>query len=357
MIALLIIIGLSLLILIHEFGHFIVAKLCGIRVEEFGFGFPPRLFTRRFGETLYSINLLPFGGFVRMEEELGAEEGAPLSPRSFARKPYWQQALVIVAGVVMNVFFGWILFVGVFLSGTPQHLAVVDVVSGSPADAAGVRSGDIVMEAAFGEVALQDPIALDAFIALVEQAGEHELSLSVLQEGGSHAVALRGRLDPPPGQGSLGVSLTEIGISSLGFFGSLKAATLTTIRMTGFIAQGIFSFFRELFSGFAIFKSVVGPVGAVSFAAQTGTLGAAYLLQFIAFISLNVALFNLLPFPVLDGGRLLLLVFEKIKGKPLSRRVQAGLNTAGFVLLLGLVVLVTIHDVQRIVFLPGFHFV
>ncbi len=352
MLALIIIVGLSLLILIHEFGHFIVAKLCGICVEEFGFGFPPRLFSKRFGETLYSINLLPFGGFVRMEEEFGSE-GEASSPRSFARKPHWQRALVIVAGVVMNVFFGWALFVGIFLSGTPQHLAVIDVASHSPAEIAGIRGGDIIMEAFFGDTKLEDPISLDPFISLVGEAGEDELALSVLREGDFYPVTLRGRFNPPSDQGSLGVSLAEIGRSPLGFFGALKEATWTTARMIGLITQGIIAFFHELFSGFTILESVVGPVGAVSFAAQTGTLGVAYLLQFIAFISFNVALFNLLPFPVLDGGRLLLLVFEKIKGTPLSHRVQMALNAVGFAFLLGLIVLVTIQDVQRIVFLPG----
>jgi len=352
MLALFIIIGLSLLILVHELGHFLAAKLCGMEVQEFGFGFPPRLAARRFGETEYSINLLPFGGFVRLEDEYGAGENP--SPRSFARKPHLQRAFVMVAGVIMNVFLGWLLLTGVFLSGVPQHLAVVAVSPNSPAAQAGIRAGDIISAAHFGQVILEDPVPLDSFIAMVRTSGEAPFSLSLIRDGETVSETIQGRLNPPENEGPLGVSLSEIGTPPLGFFGALREASITTAHTIALIAQALFLFFRNVFAEPQLLEAVAGPVGVVTFAAQTGSLGLAYLFQFIAFISLNVALFNVLPFPALDGGRLPLLLIERIKGNPISRRTQIGINAAGFALLLILIIVVTVSDVRRLVLLPGF---
>lgn len=346
MIILIIIISLSLLIIAHELGHFFAAKLSGVKVEEFGFGFPPRLFSKRYGETRYSFNLIPFGGFVRLYGE--DPEKASIEKRMFVAQAPWRRAGIIVAGITANVLVGWLLLSGVFMTGAPQHLVIVGVVSDSPAELAGLQAGDIVLEAQAGELRLTDPITGEAFIESVGKNPSGTFLLTVQRGEEIVELTVTGRESPPEGEGSLGVSLVDMGIPQESFFSGLVAGAETTIEMLKLIVVGFYTLFSKMFVSPEILKSISGPVGIFVMAKGAGSLGVVYLMQFIAFISLNLAVLNLIPFPALDGGRFLLVIIEKLKGSPISRRIQIAVNAFGLVLLLILMVVVTVQDIGRL---------
>lgn len=347
MIILLVVIGLSILILVHELGHFLVAKFFGIKVEEFGLGFPPRIFGHKIGETLYSINLLPFGGFVRIYGEGGE---LPLSDdkRSFAGQPIWKRSATILAGVVMNVLLGWFLLSIIFTIGSPEHLMISEVADDSPAAAIGLKTGDVIIEAKLNEIAFKDPIKSDAFIGFVKDSQGQEMILSVKRGKDILDFAVTGRINPPAGQGSLGVALVEIGFPPSPPFQSIFKGLTSTFNTLRLIAFGFLNFFLKIFVSPEIIESVAGPVGIFLVASQAGSLGIIYLFQLMAIISLNLAVLNLIPFPALDGGRFLFLIIEKIKGSPISKKYEQAINAVGFVFLVVLMILVTIQDIGRI---------
>ncbi len=352
---LLVVIFLSLIVLLHEFGHFLVAKLCGIRVDEFGFGFPPRIWGRTVGETTYSLNALPFGGFVRIHGLEPGEEGdtANAAPdeaaRSFEHRPTWQRGASLLAGVAMNIILGWLVLVVVYTVGSPSHLMLSDISAGSPAERAGLRAGDVVLQARFGRTELSDPISSHSFSDFVKTSAGETLVLTV--ERGSHTsdIAIVGRTNPPEGQGPLGVALADAGYPAESLWQSLGTATVITGQTLWFVIQGFWQLIAGLFvAPVTTLQQVAGPVGIFSLAAQVGAFGIVPLLQLMAFLSLNVAILNLVPFPALDGGRFLLLLIERF-WRPVPERWQAYLNRAGFALLIALMILVTLQDVGKIV--------
>ncbi len=355
MIIIFVIVGLSVLILVHEFGHFLAAKIFGIKVEEFGLGFPPRLFGKKIGETVYSVNLLPFGGFVKIFGEDGPDPEGGLSgrapaggPRSFAREPVWRRAVVVLAGVFMNVVLGWLVLSFVFGLGAPAHLMIAEVAPASPAAAADLRSGDVVLEARAGEVILRDPVQSAALAEFVKVAAG-EVDLKIKRGRGVFDVKLTPREEPPAGEGPLGVSLVDIGFPAESFGRSFVRGFTATVETLKLVAVGFWNFITRLFVSPEVLETVAGPVGIFALSAQAGYLGLVYLFQLLAFISLNLAVLNLIPFPALDGGRFLMLIFEKIKGKPIPRRLQMAVNAVGFIFLIVLMLIVTWQDVSRLI--------
>lgn len=343
MIAVAVIVGLIILILAHEAGHFFAAKAFGIKVEEFGFGFPPRLFGKKKGETLVSVNALPLGGFVKIYGE--DEEVEEERERSFAAQAVWKRIVVVGAGILMNVIAAWLLLSVVFMFGMPKHLVIADVVAGSPADAAGLKTGDVIAAASSGINAFSDPVASDAFIDLVKNAGGKEISLTIARGKEVLKVSLAPRMNPPEGEGPLGVGLVVIGFPRETFLRAVGDG-LVMSASTFFLAFRAFGgFFISLFSSPEVIKTVSGPVGIFAIASQTGSLGFVYLLELIALISVNLAALNLLPIPALDGGRIVFLLIEKLKGSPVSYTVQRLVNASGFAVLLLLMLVVTFKDV------------
>lgn len=334
-------IGLSLLILLHELGHFLAAKFSGLLVHEFGFGFPPRLFKKKIGETVYSLNLLPFGGFVRIHGETRTEgegESQVSAARNFAMQPAWRRALVLVAGVLMNVLAGWFIFSALFWVGIPQAVVVAEVLPNTPAAAAGFRANDVLIDFVDGP-SFQEAVVASAGkeTAFRVRRGEEVLTLSATP-----------RSEAPEGEGRLGLRFTETGLPRTSFIEGFGKGFMQAMRVLGAIFVSFGELVKSIFTDRSALSQVVGPVGIFRVAAASADQGLAYLFQLIALISLNLAVLNVLPFPALDGGRLLFLLIEKIKGSPLSPKREQLANAIGFSLLIVLMVLVTVRDVVKL---------
>lgn len=352
------------LVLVHELGHFIVAKRSGIRVDEFGVGFPPKLFGVRKGETLYSVNALPFGGFVKIFGETPDQEAlyGPDSARSFVRKPKLVQAAVLVAGVAMNVFFAWILYSGAFLIGMPTavdpahregvsdaRVLVTRVVPSSPAERAGMQPGDNVQFLAVGgiEIAVTEPRDIADFIAL---HGGEEVTVAFLRDGVVHRVNITPTANVEGiDRLAIGIATELIGTQKLSLLGALGAGAVFTADSTWAILKGVGGLIAGALTFSADLSQITGPVGIVSLVGDASSLGFVYLLTFTAFISINLAIINLLPFPALDGGRLLFVAIEALKGSPIRPRVANVANSVGFAVLILLMLLVTYRDIVRLV--------
>lgn len=350
------------LILVHEFGHFIVAKKSGIRVDEFGLGFPPKLFGKKYGETEYTVNALPLGGFVKIFGEDPDDESiqGPDKERSFVHKPKYIQIAVLAAGVFFNVLFAWLLLSTGFTLGMPsaidetnrsetQNISVVvaQVVPDTPAEAAGLEVGDkiVSVSGALDDSAELSPSGIAQFIGARE--GQ---DVTVTVQRGEETVELSAApttLDNVP-QPALGIAMAEVGTVSYGFFRSIYEGFVLTFEMLIAVAIAIFTFLASAFTLQADFTQVAGPVGIVGLVEDASTLGFVNLLSFTALISLNLAIINLLPFPALDGGRILFVIIEKIKGSPIKPVVANTLNTVGFILLILLMVVITYNDILRL---------
>lgn len=333
---LIVLLGLSFLILAHEAGHFFVAKRFGMRVDEFGIGFPPRIFAKKKGETEYSVNWLPFGGFVKIagEDNLPHPEEGERHRYFFAQKA-WKRSLVVAAGIIVNFLLGWIFISLVFAVGTPSILAVREVSPGSPAAAAGIMSGDL----------LKDFRTADEFIAYVSANAGQNMKFSVYRD--NREVQFEVRPEERDGAVRIGVALEEGGGPKMGVGTAFIEGFKASLRICKKTFIAFFDLVKNLFTQGKLLEGVVGPVGIFGVAATTSKFGFIYLFQLLGVISLNLAVANLIPFPALDGGRLLLIGIEKIKGSPVPKKIEGLLNGVGFVLLILIMVLVTVRDVAN----------
>ena len=339
MIGLIVFLGLVFLILIHELGHFLAAKMFGIRVDEFGIFFPPRIISKKYKGTVYSLNWLPFGGFVRIfgESPLDEVETEEDKKKSFAYQKPWKKAVVLSAGVFINLIAAWFLFSIIFLLGTESFIAVQSVSKDSPAAEAGMIPGDII----------RDFKSIDEFIShidyMVINNPNESLTIPIKRAGEDIEVVATPRVSPPEGEGPLGVGLGGGGIEQVSFPFNFYQGLIATISSLQAIFFGFISMITSIFVG--VVPDVAGPIGIFSIAYQIGSNGFIFLLHLIAIISVNLVILNLLPFPALDGGRLLFLLIEKIKGSPMPKVLEGYANLVGFLLLLLLMVLVTIKDI------------
>ncbi len=345
-IVILVIIGLSVLILGHEAGHFFAARAFGLKVDEFGFGFPPRLFAKRKGETEYSFNWLPFGGFVKIagEEdvasgEFGKLESLPLNEKNhyFFFQPAWKRFLVIASGVIVNFLIGWFLISFVFMVGSAPLLAVRGVQRNSPAEKAGILPGDII----------EHYTVAKNFIDFVNQNRGLPITFQIKRDSRDLNFTVVPKTDTALNEGALGVLLSESGIERHGVLSSLGEGFKQAAYASVAIVTTLYALIKNLLLHGSLLAGVVGPIGIVSVAEQTGKIGLVYLLQLIGLISINLAVINLIPFPALDGGRLFLILVERIKGSPIPFKFQAWANRFGFILLLLLMTFVTIRDIAQ----------
>ncbi|HBM46091.1 MAG: Membrane-associated zinc metalloprotease [Parcubacteria group bacterium GW2011_GWF2_38_76] len=361
---------LAVLILSHEFGHFIVAKYFGIRVDEFGFGFPPRLFAKKKGETEYSFNLIPFGGFVKIfgEDETDEYTKAPDEDknRSLLNKPKKVQAAVIVAGVLFNFILAWFLLSTSITLGTKvsasslperisvseQKLTITHVLSGSPADKAGLKAGDEIIYLSSLEKTVQsENLLVDKVQNFIADSENETIFVGYIRDAGPAKVATTTPVAGiVSGRGAIGVSLDMVGILKLPFYKSIFEGFIITARLTMEMVFGLLNFIYGFFVGSSSVSDVSGPVGMVGIVGEAGRRGLVELLNMTALISLNLAVINMIPFPALDGGRLLFLFVEFLKGKPINKKTTATFNAIGFMLLIALMFAVTYSDVAKIFF-------
>lgn len=334
---------LILLILVHEFGHFITAKLAGVKVEEFGLGFPPKIFGFKVGETEYTLNMVPLGGFCRL---LGEED--PKEKRSLASRNKGIRILVLSAGSLMNLVLPFFLFTASFMVPHPvfsEQVRVESVSPDSPAAAAGIQPGDVILEINGAEVKNRADLTINIRRNLGK---EIKLLLKNSQEA-PRTVTLVPRLNPPSEQGAIGILLSPPEMTGAKETKPVWEAVPLGIKTT----WDTLVLFRNEIAGWFITKQapeVSGPIGIARFTGVVAQAGLGPLLAFTAIISINLAIVNLLPVPGLDGGRLVFVFLEFfMRGKRISPARERIVHFIGFAMLISLVLLVSYFDVMRLV--------
>lgn len=377
---------LSVLIFVHELGHFMTARRLGVRADEFGFGFPPRAIgfyknkngkwqrvvgsktyesleqstdTKKIpapGSTIYSLNWLPIGGFVKIKGENGDGEN---DPDSFAAKKIWKRVIILAAGVIMNILLAWVIFSIGYMLGLPQataelgskaiiseqRVAVIDVLPGSPAENAGLKAGDLISringEAVATEIDVQK---------IIGTRGGQETEVIVSNNGEDRMLKVTpaANLSGAEGRAAIGVSIMAAGTVRYPFLNAIWEGAKTTIWTLKEIFVAFGNLIGSLFHGQSVAADFAGPVGIANITGQAARLGLIYLLQLTALLSLNLAVINILPFPALDGGRIFFLLIERIKGKPVRRDVEAIIHNIGFMLLIALIIFITYKDIVKL---------
>lgn len=360
---------LSVLVFVHEFGHFLAAKRSGIGVDEFGLGLPPRVWGKKIGETLYSLNLLPFGGFVKLVGEDPTDERKE-RPNSFYLKPLPQRFAVVSAGVFMNFIFGILLFYIIlgfsgFKAELPllfdhkfrfvteeRQVVVLSVQKDSPAEASGLRPGDVILTVDENKVTSPEILR-----ELVSRRAEKDTTLLLRTAGTKEErdVQIVPREDKE--KGALGITLGEVALLSYQtpfqkiFSGFSHAAN--TIEYSSKIFGGLIATAVSLRTVEPLSGGVAGPVGIAQLTGDVVSLGVLPTLQFAALLSLNLAVINILPLPALDGGRLFFLAIEAVFRRRVYPAVEKWVNTIGFAVLLFLILLITYNDINRIISQSG----
>jgi regulator of sigma E protease len=345
------VIVLGVLVFVHEFGHFLLAKLFGVRVEAFSLGFPPKVLHKQIGETDYRLSVIPLGGYVKLFGENPKDEVPPeLESVSFSHHPLWHRFLIVLAGPAFNLMFAALaLFLVFTFSGIPYLTSEVGgVKEGSPAAQAGLQKGDRILSVAGQSVSRWDELSLK-----IRQTGENPLILSVRRGDRDFQVQVTPqRMETSDIFGGT-VSAVIIGISSgdlpaveqVGPMRALSLGVLYTGRLTWLTVESLY----KLVTREVPLKSMGGPILIAQVAGRQAEMGASYLVQFMAALSVNLFLLNLLPVPVLDGGHLFFFILEGIRGKPLPLQHREVAQGLGLMLLLALMILVFYQDILRLI--------
>ncbi|MBI1863021.1 site-2 protease family protein [Candidatus Microgenomates bacterium] len=319
---------LTVLVLVHEWGHFIVARKNGILVEEFGIGFPPRIWGKKRGETLYSINLIPIGGFVKLYgEEYHEEDGVKVDPRlksrAFVNKKPWQKASVIVAGVVMNFILAWILISYLFTQGvpTPTHNVIVDDVKTDTTE----------------------------LIALSKKFGGKDVVFNIKRQGAIKHITVVPRLNPPAGEGPLGIVITSYIEKKYPWYEAPFYGLVHSFQITQQIVVELGKMLVSLVSFQKTKVDIAGPIGIAKITGQAIKFGNNAVLELMALLSLNLAVVNILPFPALDGGRLVFVIYEWVTKRRANSKVEQYTNIFGMVVLLSLMAMVSTGEVIKLI--------
>ncbi len=347
---------LFVLVIAHEWGHFFVARRCGVKVHEFGFGFPPRIaaWKSKKSGTEYTANWIPLGGFVRLKGEDGSEKN---DVDSFGHKPMWQRLAILFAGVFMNFVVGFLLFTIVYLRGmdapvafagvgaqlSNQRAIVTDALVGSPAGAAGVLAGDQIV--AINGVTIS--AAADA-VTNLKLHGADEIIVTVARGAEKKELHMRA-VDLPEGVHGIGVRMTDMAFQKYPVGAAVHIAALDTAGTATMIFRALGDLIKTLFKSGKVGADVAGPVGIAQITGQVARTGITPLLQLMAILSINLGVLNVLPFPALDGGRALFVVLQKFFGKRMKDGVEQAAHLIGFALLMALVIVVTVRDVIHLV--------
>lgn len=340
---------LSILVLVHELGHFWAARRNGIRVDEFGFGFPPRVWGKKFGETLFSINAIPIGGFVRLHGE--DDQVKDDQSRAFYYKSRLSRTSVIVAGVVMNLLLAIVAFSSLsWHFGIPQETGQVQIsgiLEKSPAEEAGLQEEDIVLSVDGKTIS-----TTESFIEYVNQKKGKEVVLSIKRQEQELAVTVVPRKDPPEGEGALGVAVLDYVLVHPPLaqrpFLVVKEGVNQMVYWVRVTIGAVAGILQQASKGQAP-EGVAGPVGIFEIIGRVRREGILPLTTLIGILSVNLAILNILPFPALDGGRLLFVIVEALFGRRVLPTFERYVHAVGMVILLLLIILISIQDIGRIV--------
>ena len=353
---------LAALIFVHELGHFIAAKLTGMKVEEFSIGFKPAIYQKKIGETNYVLGLLPIGGYVKILGENMDENLADLSEedrkRTFSSRPKLAQILVLSMGVVFNILFAWIVLSVSFMFGRlvvsdnlpekyieKKEVVVYSVLKDFPAEKAGLKINDKILEVSSTGEKLVGVKAekYRKFLA------EHSENLNFKIKRGEKIENLKiERLKERDGKKIAGLIFADVNFAKIPFFQAFYYGAIDSWWKLKMIGIGMVDFFREIFTAKANLDSVSGPVGIVKYVGEAAQNGFIALLIFTAMLSLNLAVINFLPIPALDGGRVLFVLFEMISRRKIPEKAFLWVNGIGFLFLIGLMIIITVNDVWKI---------
>lgn len=351
---------LSVLVLIHEAGHFFVAKKMDVKVEEFGFGFPPRIFGKKIGETIYSLNALPIGGFVKLygEDEAGmgkvslkkSKQKFKDAKRAFFAKNPWQRALIVVAGVVMNFLLAVViasyLFAVVGIATPGNHVLVAEVAKNSPAQQAGLVVGDTIISV--------DSITVTNPQQVIDYTKKHlgqKLIITILDKQNKQQVLyITPRTKYPVNEGAMGIAITTNVIAKkYPWYQAPVVGTVETVKQSWLVIQGLGQSVWQLVVQHSVPKDIAGPIGIAQLTGQFVQVGPNAVLSLISLLSLNLAVLNILPIPALDGGRLFFILIEAVTGKKVNPKYEGYAHAIGMAFLLTLILLITFHDVVRLI--------
>ena len=337
------IVALSILVLVHEFGHFFAARRTGVKVEEFGLGLPPRMFGKKFGDTIYSINWLPIGGFCKLYGEDGDGKGGD----SFNHKKPWQKLLIVLGGALMNLVLAIVIFSTVYtILGVPKEtdrVKIISVSKNSPAEMAGLKEGDVVLKVAGTEIKKPDQLTGEV---LKHKGGKIDLVIN-----DNKLINVEVRQNPPEGEGSIGIAISNTELVKVPWYRideGIKAGFKEAYFWGKIIAGGVYKMISGLFMG-QVPKDVSGPIGMYEATSSINkNQGFLAVVHFFGIVSVNLAIVNVLPFPALDGGRIIFVLYEMLTKKKANQKLEMIVNNIGMILLLGLILLITVGDISRV---------
>lgn len=344
---------LASLVLVHEFGHFWAAKKAGCDVEEFGIGFPPRLWSFKKNETIYSVNLFPVGGFVKIRGENGDEHP---NEKSFVNKSFGWKSLIISAGVLMNVVLAYVLITANLIIGVPtevpkgqtfdrfvtlsnQAVTITELIKDAPAEQAGLLPGDELVA-----VQGQSLGTVDEAIKQLSTGTGQPLTIDYKRGDETKRVSVTPAMIKEIGHEGIGVGLSETATLSYPWYVAPLFGFLRTMQITWLIVSAFAAMIGNLFAHGAVPSDVAGPIGIAVITGQVARLGFTHLMQFAALLSLNLAVINILPLPALDGGRLAMIIYERLRGQKVKLVIEQWIHIIGFAFLILLMVAVTAKD-------------
>lgn len=372
------IIILLILVTVHEFGHFIVAKLTNMRVDEFAFGFPPRVFSKKIGETTYSINALPLGGYVSIWGENGQDapsvedvggqqtndanrfDTAKHHPRAFGNRPWWAQLLVLVAGVTMNMILALFIFIGISYGEIPMSasdpvygnrihdssLMVIEASPESPALKAGIKPGSSLLKVSTSKY-VADLSTADSLIAFIGSHVNDPFTITYKNKDGiienTTVASVYGIVKDKK---AIGISVERVGVVKTTLLEAILIGYNRTVDMTRMTIDGLVSLVGSINSGKSVLESLSGPVGIAKIVGETSEYGYKAVLTLVAVLSINLAIFNILPLPALDGGRMIVVLIETVVRKKVPHKYYSWVNAVGFFALMMLLVVVTFNDLH-----------
>ena len=343
------VLALSVLVLVHEWGHFIAARKTGVKVEEFGLGLPPRIFGKKIKGTIYSLNWLPIGGFCKLYGEDGDGKGTD----AFNHKKPWQKMLIVLGGVIMNLVLAIVIFSVVYtIVGIPKEIDNVKIVGlskDSPAEIAGLKTGDTILKVGDVEVKKADEL-----ISEIEKYKGKNVELEIMDKEQTQrsVLTIQVRENPPEGEGAMGVAVSNTELEKIPWY-RIDKGVVVGFKEAYYWGKIIFDGVMKMIGGLLtgnVPKDVSGPIGMYqATSAINKNQGFLAVIHFFGIVSVNLAVVNVLPFPALDGGRIIFVIYEMLTKKKANQKIEAVVNNVGMLFLLALILLITIGDIRRVI--------